>query len=76
MVLTVDDDKYDIIILSDHNHRQCNNVRFNLSPPGQNGRHFADDVFKCIFCEWKVLYIDFTKFDLKGPIAITQQWFR
>ena len=22
---------------------------FNSSPPGQNGRHFADDTFKCIF---------------------------
>ena len=22
---------------------------FNSSPPGQNGRHFADDMFKCIF---------------------------
>ena len=22
---------------------------FNSSPPGQNGRHFADDIFKCIF---------------------------
>ena len=21
----------------------------NTSPPGQNGRHFADDIFKCIF---------------------------
>ena len=21
----------------------------NSSPPGQNGRHFADDNFKCIF---------------------------
>ena len=21
----------------------------NASPPGQNGRHFADDIFKCIF---------------------------
>ena len=24
----------------------CN---LNSSPPGQNGRHFADDMFKCIF---------------------------
>ena len=22
---------------------------FNLSLPGQNGRHFADDIFRCIF---------------------------
>ena len=46
----------------------------NWSPPGKNGRHFADDIFKCIFlnekfcilikislkfvCEWIVLYFD------------------
>ena len=24
-------------------------ILFNSSPPGQNGRHFADDVLKCIF---------------------------
>ena len=26
----------------------------NSSPPGQNGRHFADDIFRCLFREWKV----------------------
>ena len=25
----------------------------NSSPPGQNGRHFADDIFKCIFMNEK-----------------------
>ena len=33
--------------------RQCNMwciwCAFNSSPPGQSGRHFADDMFKCIF---------------------------
>ena len=24
-------------------------IHFNSSPPGQNGRHFADDIFRCIF---------------------------
>ena len=24
-------------------------MEVNSSPPGQNGRHFADDMFKCIF---------------------------
>ena len=24
-------------------------VCFNSSPPGQNGRHFTDDTFNCIF---------------------------
>ena len=27
---------------------------FNSSPPGQNGHHFADDIFKCIFVNEKV----------------------
>ena len=27
---------------------------FNPSPPGQNGRHFTDDVFKCIFMNEKL----------------------
>ena len=26
---------------------------FNSSPPGQNGRHFTDDIFKCIFMNEK-----------------------
>ena len=29
------------------------NVWLHSSPPGQNGRHFADDVFKCIFMNEK-----------------------
>ena len=28
-------------------------VFINSSPPGQNGRHFADDVFRCIFINEK-----------------------
>ena len=24
-------------------------VPINSSPPGQNGRHFAEDIFRCIF---------------------------
>ena len=38
--------------------------------PRQNGRHFADDIFKCIFLnenEWISLKISL-KFVLKGPI--------
>ena len=26
-----------------------NNAQFNVLKPRQNGRHFADDIFKCIF---------------------------
>ena len=29
--------------------RQCGPCCFNSSPPGQNGRHYADDIFECIF---------------------------
>ena len=43
----------------------------NLSPPGQNGRHFADDIFKCIFFNENVLIV--IKISLKcipiGPIS-------
>ena len=43
--------------------------RINLFPPGQNGRHFADDVFNCIsmnanFC---ILIQISQKFVPKGP---------
>ena len=27
----------------------CEGVAVNSSPPGQNGRHFADNIFSCIF---------------------------
>ena len=35
-----------------HTHGRCystNGADLNLSPPGQNGHHFADDTLKCIF---------------------------
>ena len=28
-------------------------ISFNF-PPGQNGRHFADDIFRCIFVNEKL----------------------
>ena len=42
----------------------------NSSPPGQNGRHFADDVFGCIFVneEFCILIKISLKFVPKGPI--------
>ena len=45
------------------------NDYFNLSPPGQNGHHFAD-VFKCIFMNEKFcISIKISlKFVPKGPI--------
>ena len=39
-------------------------------PPGQNGRHFADDIFKCILVNEKVIFIMIKisfKFGPKGP---------
>ena len=42
----------------------------NSSPPGQNGRHFADDAFRCIFVNEKfcILIEISLKFVPKGPI--------
>ena len=42
----------------------------NSSPPGQNGRHFADDIFRCIFLIEKfcILIRISLKFVPKGPI--------
>ena len=43
---------------------------FNILRPRQNGRHFADDIFKCIFLNeniWILIKISL-KFVPKGPI--------
>ena len=37
--------------------------KFNSSPPGQNGRHFADDIFRCIFV--------YEQFDILIKISLT-----
>ena len=45
-------------------------IRLNTSRPGQNGRHFAYDIFKCIFLNenvWIPIKISL-KFVPKGPI--------
>ena len=47
-------------------------------PPGQYGRHFASDIFKCIFkmktCE---LWLKFHRsFFLRVQLTITRPWFR
>ena len=41
-----------------------------LTPPGQNGRHFADDIFRCIFMDEKscILITISLKFVPNGPI--------
>ena len=42
----------------------------NSSPPGQNSRHFTDDIFRCIFVNEKfcILIKISLKFVPKGPI--------
>ena len=49
---------------------QTRHVRINLSSPGQNGRHFADDIFICIFLNEKfcILIRMSPKLIPKGPI--------
>ena len=45
-------------------------IAFNSSTPGQNGRHFADDIFRCIFVNEKfcILIKTSLKFALKCTI--------
>ena len=45
-------------------------IPFNSSPPGQNGHHFADDIFKCIFVIEKLFILRkiSPKFVSKGPM--------
>ena len=47
-----------------------NSNMFNSSPPGQNGRHFADDIFRCIFVSKSFCILNkiSLKFAAKGPI--------
>ena len=44
-----------------------------LTPPGQNGRHFPDDIFKCVYWNENVLISIkiFTEVYSHGPISIT-----
>ena len=50
----------------------------NSSHPGKNGRHFVDDIFKCIFLNEKfcVLIRILSKFVPKGLIENSERWFR
>ena len=51
---------------------------FNSSPPGQNGHHFADVIFRCIF--WMKSFALRLKFHwslpLRVQLKITPHWFR
>ena len=49
----------------------------NSSPPGQNGRHFADNIFRCIFVNEKIcilIKISLRLF-LSVQLTINQHWF-
>ena len=50
----------------------------NSSLPGQNGRHFADDIFKCTFMnENFVFWFEFHwSLFLRVQLTISQHWFR
>ena len=52
--------------------------QINSSPPGENGRHFADNIFRCIFVNenFCILIKISLKFVPKGPIDKTPHWFR
>ena len=43
---------------------------FNSSPPGQNGRHFTDDISRCIFVNEMFCFLMkiSLKFVPKGPV--------
>ena len=51
-------------------HKEADRLHVDSSPPGQNGCHFPEDIFKCIFMNEKfciVIQISL-KFVPKGPI--------
>ena len=62
--------------MNSSNNCQVTNMKiwglFNSSTPGENGRHFADDIFKCIFFDEKfcILIRISRKFVPQGPIDI------
>ena len=57
---------------------RCERWDINSSPPGQNGRHFVDDIFKCIFLMTSFAF--WSKFHwclfLRVKLTITKHWFR
>ena len=52
--------------------------KFNSFPPGQNGRHIADDIFRCVFVDEKFgILIKFHRsLFLRVQLTITQHSFR
>ena len=53
-----------------HGTKHCKAAGFNSLAPGQNGRHFADNIFKCIFLNENFCISNkiSLKFVPKGPI--------
>ena len=53
-----------------HTARENMIKSYNSFPPGQNGCHFADDIFRCIFVSEKIcILIEISlKFVSKGPM--------
>ena len=55
----------------------CRPPYFNSSPPGQNGRHFADDIYGFIFVnEEFYILIKILSLFIRVQLTITQHWFR
>ena len=48
----------------------------NTLKPRQNGRHFPDDIFKCIFFNENVWRFHWNVFLLRFELTIFQHWFR
>ena len=58
--------------------RSCRTFWLNTLRPRQNGRHFADDIFKCIFLNenvWIPIKIHWRLF-VRVQLTIFQHWFR
>ena len=55
---------------------RCSILYFNSSPTGQNGSHFTDDIFRCIFVSF-VFKLKFQwSLSLRVQLTITQHWLR
>ena len=73
MIENISDYKFLLLRISEYGLTMMpldNNPLFNTLRPRQNGRHFADDIFKCIFLNenvWISIKISL-KFVPKGPI--------
>ena len=57
------------LISERHMYQRHLSAFVNSSPSGQNGRHFADDIFRCIFGNEKfsILIKNFTEACSQGP---------